>query len=452
MPALEHLYQLGRQVEADREQPVEVLRQRDHEIGLACEAGDDVGKLLFWLQRVRAAPVEDSQRWLNEQSAALLLRVAALAAGAATMLGFLLASERGLVNVFLFLLVFVLSQLLLAIAAGVVMLRAVRGNPPAGFPLNPARFVIARALPDRRYLGEAAGVLRLLMLRYGQEAGAFFTLGAIGAFLLLTSVSTITFVWGSTLGGGENLITLTSRVLSASWSPWVPAAVPSAELIAQTHYVPAQFDVSAASQESYRRGWWMFLLMSMLVYGLLPRLLLWIASRLTYRRELHRSFACYPGAEAVLSRMSRPLVKTQSDEAESHVTSAPPVRVDEGVMLLDWAGALRSAGEGEFEQLLIVPADNRLAGGLGSLDEDRASIEAINRYQPETLLVAVKAWEPPMADLADALAQVTGVPRCSLCLVPLPDREVAERSLEEWEAFARDLPFAVAGAQALQRM
>lgn len=451
-PALEHLYQLCRQIEADRGESVELLRRRDHAIGSECGSADAGDRLMFWLQQVAGAPGESARSWLNEKSAALLLRVIALGAGVLTMLGFLLASDRGLVNVSLFLLVFVLLQLLLALAAGVVMLRSVRGNPPAVFPLNPARFVIARALPDRRYLDEASGVLRLLALRYGQEAGAFFTLGAIGAFLLLTNVSTLTFVWGSTLGGDDNFITWTVRALSAPWASWLPGAVPSAELIAQTHYVPAQLDFSLASGEENRRGWWAFLLMGMLVYGLLPRLVLWLVSRLAYRRELDRSFVTYPGAEAVLARMNRPLVSTQAREAEGEEPATPLVEPDEGVMLLDWAGALGAQGEREFEELLCVLTDNRLAAGLGSPDEDKRSIAAISRYRPETLLVAVKAWEPPMADLADALAGVSGVPRCSLCLVPLPEREVTEHNLEEWQAFARELPFASVSARALHRV
>ena len=449
-PALEHLYQLGQQIEADREQALELLRQRDHEIGRECNAPDDAGRLLFWLGRVQPANPERGGSWLNEQSAAILLRAFALAVGAVTMVGFLLASDRGLVNVFLFLLVFVLLQLLFAIGAGVVMLRSLRGNPPTSFPLNPARFVTARALPDKRFLDEAAGVLRLLLLRYGQEFGALFTLGAVAAFLCLLAFADFSFVWGSTFGVSDELVSTATRLVSAPWSVWLPQGVLAPELVADTRYNPAEIDLSQMNDDS-RRGWWPFLLMCMLVYGLLPRILLWLASRLAYVRELNRSFVCFPGAELVLSRMKRPMVKTQAEQAEEIDLSPPLAAVDEAVMLLDWAGALEQ-GEQQFEQLLRVPLANYLRGGVGSPDEDSTSVAAVNRYKPETLLVAVKSWEPPMADLADTLCRVTETPRCSLCLVPLPGREVSGHAVDEWEAFARELPFAAVSTQALHRV
>ena len=113
----------------------------------------------------------------------------------------------------------------------------------------------------------------------------------------------------------------------------------------------------------------------------------------------------------------------------------------------------RQLGEGDLARLdglARVPPDNCFAAGLGSPEDDRQVVEAINRYRPEALLVAVRAWEPPMADLADVLAGVEGIALCSLCLVPLPGREVTEHSEEEWSAFARGLPLARTSAEALR--
>jgi hypothetical protein len=142
-------------------------------------------------------------------------------------------------------------------------------------------------------------------------------------------------------------------------------------------------------------------------------------------------------------------VNTRATEAEAG-DGATLIDIDEGVMLLDWAGALRDGDLARLDGLARVPADNRFAAGLGSPGDDQQVMQAINRYRPETLLVAVRAWEPPMADLADVLAGVQGVARCSLCLVPLPGREVSEHSQEEWSAFARELPLAKTSADPLR--
>jgi Protein of unknown function (DUF2868) len=447
-PGIADLYRLSEQIESDRELAVAHLRQRDHAIGQACAATDSAGRLLFWLGRVSAPQAAGSRGWLNEAGAAMLMRAVALLTGFIAMLGFMLASERGLVNVFYFLLLFVLLQLLFSLLSAGVMVRSLRGNPPTVFPLNPARLVASRALPDARYLRESSSVVRLMMLRYGQEFGASFTLGAMAGFFCLLAFTDFSFVWGSTFGLGDDAVQAATELLASPWSGWLPEAGLTPEIVAATRYHPSQLDLATVSDE-HRRGWWPFLLMCMAVYALLPRLLLWLASRLAYRREIRRAFTTFPGSEAVLSRMRAPVVRTQALEAEEHTLPRNPVEIDEGVMLLNWAGAVGEAHYGTLNGLGRVPTANRLAAGLGSPASDAASVAAINAYRPESLLVAVKAWEPPMADLADVLAALDGVPRCTLCLVPLPGKGVAEHSLEEWRGFSRQLSFPVVDAEAL---
>ncbi len=446
-PQLNDLYRLSEQIESDREQSISQLRQRDHAIGQACTAGDDIGRLQFWLGKVATEATDDDGQWLDEGGAAMLLRAAALILGGATMLGFLLASDRAVVNVFYFLLIFVLLQFFLALGSGTVMLRSLRGNPPAVFPLNPARLVASRALPDARYLRENSSVVRLLLLRYGQEFGAVFTLGAMTVFLGLLAFTDFSFVWGSTFGLVDETVGSLTRMLGLPWSAWMPAATVTPEMIADTRYNPAQLDLETMNDLS-RRGWWPFLFMCMAVYALLPRMILWVMSRLAFNREVRRMFVRQPGAEAVLSRMRAPAVQTQADEPEQS-TEPQAVELDESLMLLDWAGALGTGSLSDFDGLSRVPADNRLVAGLGSPNDDHACVSALNSYRPESLLVAVKSWEPPMADLADVLAGVDGLSRCELCLVPLPGKTVSEHSLEEWRAFARDLSFPLVEARAL---
>ncbi len=82
----------------------------------------------------------------------------------------------------------------------------VGGQAPVVLPVNPARWLLARSLPDRRYLREAQSVVRLVFLRYGQELGALFTLGAIAAFFVVLALSEFTFVWGSTFQLSDSLV------------------------------------------------------------------------------------------------------------------------------------------------------------------------------------------------------------------------------------------------------
>ena len=119
-PTLSELYGLAQQLELDKELPVQTARERDHAIAASCSAGDDSGRLLFWLDAVSSQrPGAQGQKdpWLSEASVAALGRLLALFFGFSGMAAFLLTSGRGLVNVFMFLLLFVIIQFLLCLVA-----------------------------------------------------------------------------------------------------------------------------------------------------------------------------------------------------------------------------------------------------------------------------------------------------------------------------------------------
>jgi hypothetical protein len=442
--ALQDVYRLGQQLAADQDVAAAALAERDHAIGRQCAQGGDAGRLLYWLDKV--APEDAEPAWLTEANAALLLRLFALVAGALAVGGFLLASDRALVNVFLFQLLFVFLPLFFSLVAGVVMLRSAFGRPPPVSLLNPARLIASRALPAAAELREASAALRLLLLRYGQELGVLFALGVIVAFLVLLAFTDFSFVWGSTFGFTDDAVNTFNAALSWPWSSWLPQAVVPVEVITATRFHAAQLDVTELNEAS-RRGWWSFLTMCLVTYALLPRALLWLLSCRLYRREVTRCFLTLPGAATVLSRLRAPVVKTQAGDA-GHVDARTINLVpDEGALLLEWAGAMAQLGAAGLQ---MTTSANHLRAGLGSPADDVDAIELINQRRPQALWVAVKSWEPPMADLADVLSEVRGVSRCVLQLVPLQGKSVSENSLRDWQGFARELGFAETDVRALQ--
>lgn len=454
-PKLTDIFRLASMLEQDKATPVQAARERDHAIARDCARSDDTGRLLYWLQAVslqsadgRSAP----EPWLNEASTALLGRIVALGFGFAGMATFLLASGRGLVNVFMFVLLFVLVQLLLCFAAAVVMTRIASGHQaPAALPLNPSRLLLARTLPDRRYLREAESVVRLVLLRYGQELGALFTLGAVTAFFLLLALSDFTFVWGSTFDLSDSWVEDMTAFLAAPWSAWLPQATVSAELVFASRFHPAIAALSPADI-SAMRGWWPFLIMCVLSYALLPRLLLWLFSRLLYRRQARALVVRLPGSERVLARMKSPLVTTQgaSSAERQPVAGADPAATDPGLVLLNWANALRQEELARYEVLAAVDPANIVSAGLGALPEERQRLAAVYGRRFDHVMVAVKSWEPPLADLADLLAGFEGVARCTLFLLPLPHKQVPAARLGDWQLFARGLAFPLVDVQALE--
>ena len=454
-PALSDLYRLAEQLELDQSVPVQVARERDHAIAGECDGESDVGRLQHWLASVSARRMGqgvDKDPWLSEASAAALGRVLALFFGFSSMAAFLLTSGRGLVNVFMFLLLFVFVQLLLCAVAAWVMARTVGGREPVVLPVNPARALVARAFPDRRYLREAQSVLRLVFLRYGQELGAIFTLGAVSAFFVVLALSDFTFVWGSTFQLSDSLVEEMTAWMAAPWSAWLPQATVSGDLIFASRFHPALTSLSPVNIEDMR-GWWPFLILSMVTYGLLPRLLLWLLSKFFYGRQMRAAFVRLPGSERVLARMKAPLVKTQGEGAGAYLPEAESGRavIDRRLLLLNWANVLAPVDIASFAEFAAVPEGNIVNAGLGSLSDEMEQLGSRLAKPVEHILVAVKSWEPPMADLADFLGNFARVPRCTLFLVPLPHKSVSTTRLGDWQLFARGLAYSVVDVQALER-
>lgn len=447
-PSLSDLYSLREQIDLDLSASVEELRFRDHAIGRECESLDDVGKLLFWIRKQPGLKGEDDQRFADEGVVANLLRIVSLALGFFGMSGFL-SDDQGLVNVFIFFLCFVLLQVFFCLISIWVMFRSVIGSPPVIFPINPMKYLFSRMLPDKRFYRECQSVIRLLALRYGQEMGAIFTIGAVIGFFLVLSTSGFGFVWGSTFSLSDSVVMGFTDVVSLPWASIVSSATVSGEAIEISRHQQGVTQLGSA-EINITRQWWPFLIMSMSVYALLPRVALWGASKYFYRRSMRSSFVDYPGSERVLARMKSPVVTTQAGTPDSSKFS----ELDElgpEVVLVDWSGALEASNGDQFMEIEGVPVERIIAAGLGSLSDDADQVQRIIGMKPRRLVVVVKAWEPPMADLRDFISSLEGVQRCSIYLIPLANKAINEESIEDWRGFSREITLDVVDVLALQR-
>jgi hypothetical protein len=450
-PTLSDLYHLREQIDLDLSASVEALRRRDHAIGSECASLDDVGKLLFWIRKQPGSMMEDEARFVDEGAVANVLRIVALASGFLGMSGFL-SNGQGLVNVFIFFLLFVLLQVFFCIISIWVMFRSVIGTPPVILPVNPMKHLFSRMLPDRRFYRECQSVIRLLALRYGQEMGAVFTIGAVIGFFLVLSTSGFGFVWGSTFSLSDSVVMGLTDIVSYPWSSMVPSAMVSGEAIEISRHQQGVTRLGTAEIEITRQ-WWPFLIMSMSVYALLPRVVLWGASKYFYRRTMRSSFVDYPGSERVLARMTSPVVTTQAGTPDSDELSEMCEVGELGpeVVLLDWSGALEASNADQFIEIKGVPIERTIAAGMGSLSDDAAQGRRITEMKPRRLVVVVKAWEPPMADLRDFIASLEGVSRCSIYLMPLANKPISNEIFEDWRRFSREIALDVVDVFALRR-
>ena len=262
-------------------------------VGRKTAAAARRGGMRAWLEHVRreAGPRHGSVGCRFAGALALVTTVGCVVlwlAGVGAVLG-LVDRERGGMNVTLALAVLLGGQWLLLIAAlGGWLVRRRVGD---GFSL----VQVALGKQARRLTGghEAAwwggltadGAARAAVLwrvaRIAQSVGIAFNVGIGCGLVGLVLVKQLGFFWETTTDGAMRTgLEATVKLLASPWARWWPAAVPDAAVIDASRWLPGRALVSGPT------AWWLFLLVAVLVWGLLPRVILWCWCWRTERRAL----------------------------------------------------------------------------------------------------------------------------------------------------------------------
>ena len=227
----------------------------------------------------------------------------------------------------------------------------------------------------------------------GQWLAVGFSLGSLAAFGLLLLFTDLHFVWRSTLLRAEDLLPWL-QAIALPWRFW-DSAQPTMEWLTLSR------DSRLVEAARGLDDWWRYLLAAQFCYALLPRLLLatW-ASRHLQRKRREASLQPAPAGSRPSPELP-PLEQSLPADAE-------------------WLDAA-----------WLPPA---IAGCLPQpprpLDRDFAA--------DRPLVVVVRAWEPPLAELGDRLQGLRGL------LLPLDWEQETLRPprpehLDEWRRFAATL-------------
>ena len=257
-------------------------------------------------------------------------------------------------------------------------------------------------------------VSKWLMLRLSQCFAIGFFLGAVAALLWLVVFSDLAFGWSTTLQADPARVATWFQAAAAPWSAWYAAAYPSAELVGASRFFRG--DAAPASVAALG-AWWPFVLMCLLVYGLLPRISLYLLCRWRYDRAVGAYLLGDRNVQALLQRMVSAWVQRNVDAPDdSVVPNAAPITTSRvalpagPVALLVWNEALPAAQVADWcaahDVELAAPAV--LLGSTSSLATEQAETA---RLAGMHVLLLTKAWEPPLLELHDMLqrlAQVLG--------------------------------------------
>ena len=440
------LVSLATRLQEDEQRPRAKLLKRDAELARSL-AQDDRGRdrpealLLWWLH---ATEPEGSAQASNSVRSAL-----GFAGVGVVLLGLLMGWVLALgvfrydgeqpVNVVWVLGIFVFLQgLTLALALAAAMprplqrLSAMLGLGSASLALqdslklvSPGRLalVLARLMPQemREALQTAVGASgahqRLFsrvqlwsFIRWSQMFALSLNTAAALTFIFLVFFTDLAFGWGTTLAiDARGFHQMTTRV-SVPWA-WLETAVPSAALVENSRYFRGTEFIPEA-----RGAWWPFILMSMLLYGCLPRLVFTLIAHRALARACQEALVQMPGVSALLRRLQTPVGPGLSPGEDVDAMDSPAwslEQVGQEPVVVNWAGAVVSQAAAA---LALGRGVEHLyhAGGALSVEDETKMLRSIGEVfssqppasssaPPSGVVVLIKLWEPPVIEATEFL-------------------------------------------------
>ena len=238
-------------------------------------------------------------------------------------------------------------------------------------------------------------LIRWWVVESFQIAAVAANVAILAAILVRLQVWSLAFGWETTLDWSPGLVHRLTSFISLPWAAAFPDAVPSPELVAGTQYLPFAKAYagpgSPAEIALLSRRWWPFLVLSVAVYGLLPRLVLLVVARRRQRREESTAFERGGDYRLLLDRLRGAVITSQEDPATARPNDPredagpagpePAFAAPRAVVLWQLPSTALAAAPGPAPVHALVDPE-----------EEPRAIEAIAGAPGESVLVLVPAW------------------------------------------------------------
>ena len=449
-------------LEADRSTPYAERARRDREIARQIAGGNRIARVRAWWKKAAPGAPEGAGSRLDRLRTIVTVAMAAAGgiAGVAVALAAFAYDGSQPVNVVRLLALLVGLQLVLLALTLLLLpgrIAGLRHVQDLLTTLNPGAWAVnvyrklAGASPDTASLSElhtsrpaARRFFKWQVLYWSQTAAVMFNLAALVTAIMLVTFSDLAFGWSTTLEVDATAASRIVQTIARPWASFAPLAVPSPELVEQSQFFRLERAGLAGGSPRALGAWWPFTVFALLTYGLLPRLVLLVVAAARLRAATGALLIDDSRVTALLDRMASPAIETA---AEQHDDAPPP---DVGIAThahrpltgsapaLIWENSLPPAAARSYarRQLGLEVLDVAEAGA-GRLAGDRAALERIAADRPQTLIVFTPAWEPPLLELRDFLADLRQHlgPAASIVVAPVPDgpRAVTELERATWQ-------------------
>ena len=279
-----------------------------------------------------------------------------------------------------------------------------------------------------------------VIIKRSQMIALFFSLGLLMALLGGVVTKDIAFAWSTTLHITPETFHSFLTTAALPWRDFVPSAVPSMELIEQSHYfrLGDRLSEEMITHASQLGEWWRFLAFSTIFYAIFLRFLILLLSSFGLSRAVKQSLLTLKGSRKLLREINEPIISTHTKQ-----TKAASASNDKGygqiVNTLDtsydsvqgWAITEDELSVLTDSMKVIAPVHAEV-GGTNSFEEDN---EVISNSHGEVLLF-VKAWEPPTMDFIDYLKDLS-LKVDKVIVMPVGTTEnlykAKEKEIDVWE-------------------
>jgi hypothetical protein len=296
-----------------------------------------------------------------------------------------------------------------------------RGLSPGRLSTPIMRFFPAEVREAWGHLSGRVGAHHLLfrdlqkwaLLRWSQSFALGFQVAALTSTIYLVVFTDLAFGWSTTLTSGDsNRDAQTIHAMAAAvafpWASSLPEAVPSLDLITESRYFRAAADRLTHDEAARLGGWWTFIVMTMLLYGLFPRIISFLVAGIRLKVATRHAFLSMPGLSTLMNRIRQAHVQTASDEPEAQSVGksveigaqssiSTPMRVG---AVVNWSAV---PATDDAVRAAFGDAPVHAAGATVSIEEDRrlASQLAPTVNDEQVVALLVKAWEPPLMEFID---------------------------------------------------
>jgi len=211
-----------------------------------------------------------------------------------------------------------------------------RGDSSKGGVGAGVAFLISRLSPEwreswndlRRVLQDhgkrIATILAGLFFGFTQRIACGFGLGALLSILFHVTVFDLAFGWESTLSVGAEFMCFFVNVISAPWSWFWTASVPTLEQVRESRFSYLA-GMEAASVDA-TRSWWPFIVGSLVFYVVIPRFLLVAYSGWKTSRRLSTLDFTRTQDIALIRRLSGPLFQTKESSRTGYLGEAAEIK------------------------------------------------------------------------------------------------------------------------------